>query len=72
MVQEFLNVGLLLLVVLIYNKNTFLNNTVSSTFGKMMWVVSIVFVNKYVNKTSGLILNCHFIDGFKSNQRIFF
>ena len=57
MVQEFLNVGLLaLLVVLMYNKNTFLNNTVSSTIGKMMWVVSIVFVSKYVNKTSGLIL----------------
>ena len=57
MVQEFLNVGLLaLLVVLMYNKNTFLNNTVTSTIGKMMWVVSIVFVSKYVNKTSGLIL----------------
>lgn len=57
MVQEFLNVGLLaLLVVLMYNKNTFLNNTVSSTIGKMMWVLSIVFVSKYVNKTSGLIL----------------
>jgi len=57
MVQEFLNVGLLaLLVVLMYNKNTFLNNTVTSTIGKLIWVVSIVFVSKYVNKTSGLIL----------------
>lgn len=57
MVQEFLNIGLLaLLVVLMYNKNTFLNNTVTSTIGKLMWVVSIIFVSKYVNKTSGLIL----------------
>ena len=57
MIHEFLNIGLLaLLVVLMYNKNTFLNETVRTTIGKMMWVVSIVFVSKYVNKTSGLIL----------------